>query len=374
MAGLKRVRQVMILLFFLLEVFLFLLPGGAGAAETGREWAIRINIPACTLELLRYGEVWRRFPVAVGREATPTPIGNFTIINIIKDPTWYPVGRNPVPPGVDNPLGGYWLGLSIRGYGIHGNNKPSSIGYAESNGCIRMHNQDVELLVQLVQVGTPVEILYRTVEVEAVKDKMWLTLFPDLYRREAGLREEVGRALAQKALSYPVHWEALWRLAEGERPLIIEIPRELPLFLDGEEYSEAAFYCGERAFLPGTLAGLWGETKEQPFIELLEFMRAYAGQVYGFFDQQAKTINLHTLRIYWDGRLFPLRGWFEEEPYLPRELVELIREQAGPPVTELQPVGVEQEERWVPLSVLAAGWPRLNIDWDDEEWVLRLEL
>ena len=374
MAGLKRARQVIILFLFLFHVFFLLFPGGEVAAETGGEWSIRINIPACTLELLRDGAVWRRFPVAVGREGTPTPVGNFTIINIIKNPTWYPVGRAPVPPGVDNPLGGYWLGLSIRGYGIHGNNKPSSIGYPASNGCIRMHNQDVELLVQLVQVGTPVEILYRTVEVTAVKDKMWLTLFPDLYHREAGVRQEVEQVLRQTALSYPVHWEALWRLVERERPFSIEVPRALPLFLDGEEYPQAAFSWGERVFLPGTLAGLWGEAREQPSVELLEFMRSYAGQVYGVFDQQTKTVNLHTLRIYWNGRLFPLRGWFQEEPWLPRQLLELIRQEAGPPVAEPGPATAEEKEGWIPLSVLVAGWPRLKVDWDDKEWVLRIML
>ncbi|NLY92021.1 MAG: L,D-transpeptidase [Firmicutes bacterium] len=364
MAGLKRAILVIIFCFSVLN--------SGVAAGSEREWSIRINIPACTLELLRHGEVWRRFPVAVGRKVTPTPVGSFTIKNIIKNPTWYPVGRDPVPPGVDNPLGGYWLGLSISGYGIHGNNKPTSIGHPESNGCIRMHNQDVELLVRLVQVGTPVEILYRTVEVEAVKDKIWLTLYPDLYQRESGVQEEVRSALQVKTLPYPVHWGALWQLLDGERPLIIEIPRELPLILDGEEYPESAFFWGERVFLPVALAGLWGEERDQPFIELLEFMRSYAGQVYGFFDQQAKTINLHTLRIYCNGRLFPLRGWFQEEPCLPRELVEFIWQEAGPPVRDLLPPVAEGEERWVPLSVLSEGWPHLELDWDEKEWVLRI--
>ncbi|HHT49432.1 MAG TPA: L,D-transpeptidase [Firmicutes bacterium] len=343
------------------------------AAESGPEWSIRINIPACTLELIRQGQLWRRFPVAVGKETTPTPIGNFTIINIIKNPTWYPVDRPPVPPGVNNPLGGYWLGLSINGYGIHGNNKPASIGSPESNGCIRMHNQDVALLVQLIQVGTPVEILYQTMEVDAVQDKIWLTLYPDHYHRETDVREGVTNALRQKNLLYPVHWTALWRLIEEDRPLIIEIPRELTLFIDGEEYPQTAFYWGEQAFLTTALAGLWGEEREEPFIELVEFMRSYAGQVYGIFDQQTKSIKLYTLRIYCNGSLFPLRGWFQEEPYLPWPLVEVIRKQLGPPVTsQLFPVA-EGGDRWLPLSVLAQYWPQLELAWDEKQWVLWIE-
>ena len=334
-------------------------------AVANPEWLIRINIPACTLELLCHGEVWRRFPVAVGKRFTPTPVGNFMVRNIIKNPTWYPVGRPPVPPGAENPLGGYWLGLSIEGYGIHGNNNPASIGHPESNGCIRMHNQDVTLLVQMVSVGTPVEIIYRTVEIEATGDKMWLTLYPDLYRRQPKLEAEIKNSLAQGRLLYPVHWAALLGVIGAQRPVITELPQELSLVLDGEPYPHPGFLWGEKAFLPATLTGLWGVKTAGPYIELMEFMRSYAGQVYGEYDQQAKTINLHTLRIYFKGRLFPLRGWFQEEPYLPREFVAIIGEELQLPSKSELPPKAEGEGLWVPLAVIVQCWSCLKSHWDD---------
>jgi lipoprotein-anchoring transpeptidase ErfK/SrfK len=65
-----------------------------------------------------------------------------------------------VGPGKSNPVGTRWIGLSIKGYGIHGTNVPSSIGKNVSHGCIRMRNRDVEELFTMVALGDQVE-LYR---------------------------------------------------------------------------------------------------------------------------------------------------------------------------------------------------------------------
>jgi hypothetical protein len=51
------------------------------------------------------------------------------------------------------------MGLGYKGYGIHGTNRPTSIGKAASHGCIRMRNQDVEELFELVEVGDAVELV-----------------------------------------------------------------------------------------------------------------------------------------------------------------------------------------------------------------------
>jgi len=81
---------------------------------------------------------------SVGKPNTPTPIGTFTIKN------------KQVNPG--GPYGSRWMGLSAPSYGIHGTNNEASIGSAASNGCIRMHRQDVEDLFNYVGVGTVVRI------------------------------------------------------------------------------------------------------------------------------------------------------------------------------------------------------------------------
>ena len=108
-------------------------------------YSITINVAARRLTLLRDGKVFKSYPIAVGKPSTPTPRGNFTIIN------------KQVNPG--GPFGARWLGLSKKGYGIHGTNNPSSIGKAVSNGCIRLHNANVIELFNLVGVGTPVRFV-----------------------------------------------------------------------------------------------------------------------------------------------------------------------------------------------------------------------
>jgi lipoprotein-anchoring transpeptidase ErfK/SrfK len=120
---------------------------------------IQISIPDRKLVLLEGERVLRVYDVAVGKKSTPTPQGQFTIINRVPHPTWYGSPAGPVPPGENNPLGSRWMGLSTKGYGIHGTNAPSSIGKAASHGCIRMRKQDVEELFEMVTVGTTVELL-----------------------------------------------------------------------------------------------------------------------------------------------------------------------------------------------------------------------
>src|SRR6185312_12116263 len=104
-----------------------------------------------------HGQVLKTYPIAVGARGTPSPNGDFVIINHAKDPI-YRGGDMEIPPGKDNPLGTRWMGLSLKGYGIHGTNVQSSVGKAVSHGCFRMRKQDVEELYALVQVGDTVMV------------------------------------------------------------------------------------------------------------------------------------------------------------------------------------------------------------------------
>jgi lipoprotein-anchoring transpeptidase ErfK/SrfK len=93
----------------------------------------------------------------VGKASTPSPEGEFTVITRTEDPTYYHEGK-VIPPGKNNPLGTRWMGLNLKGYGIHGTNAPKSIGKAASHGCIRMAKKDLEELFTLVKVGDGVTI------------------------------------------------------------------------------------------------------------------------------------------------------------------------------------------------------------------------
>jgi lipoprotein-anchoring transpeptidase ErfK/SrfK len=127
-----------------------------------------ISIPDRSLAVIESGRVVKVYPTAVGASSTPTPTGFYRIIQRLPNPTWYTKGH-VVPPGKSNPLGTRWIGLSVKGYGIHGTNNPSSIGHNASHGCIRMRNHDVEELFELVAVGDAVELYSeRTTELESI--------------------------------------------------------------------------------------------------------------------------------------------------------------------------------------------------------------
>ena len=126
-------------------------------AVPARNRQIVISIVDRKLAVLDSGQVMKIYPIAVGARGTPSPDGDFVIINHAKDPT-YRHGDMEIAPGKDNPLGSRWMGLSLKGYGIHGTNVQSSVGKAASHGCFRMRKQDVEELYTLVEIGDPVTV------------------------------------------------------------------------------------------------------------------------------------------------------------------------------------------------------------------------
>jgi lipoprotein-anchoring transpeptidase ErfK/SrfK len=118
---------------------------------------IVVSLQDRKLALLEGEKIIKIWQTAVGSKSTPSPSGEFTIITRLSRPTYYHPGKI-VPPGPSNPLGTRWLGLSAKGFGIHGTNAPGSIGKKASHGCIRMRNRDIEELFSLVQIGDAVEI------------------------------------------------------------------------------------------------------------------------------------------------------------------------------------------------------------------------
>jgi lipoprotein-anchoring transpeptidase ErfK/SrfK len=118
---------------------------------------IVVSIPQRKLLLMEDGAVKKVYSVAVGKASTPSPAGRFTINARVSNPTYSHRGK-VVAPGPKNPVGSRWMGLSVKGYGIHGTNEPGSIGKAASHGCIRMGKADLEELFAQVEVGDAVEI------------------------------------------------------------------------------------------------------------------------------------------------------------------------------------------------------------------------
>ncbi|MRX54111.1 hypothetical protein HMPREF3291_19785 [Bacillus sp. HMSC76G11] len=132
---------------------------------------IIINKSTNKLAFFDSGKLVKVFNVATGRNNSFTPEGTFPIVNKIKNRPYY---KDKIPGGDSrNPLGDRWLGLHALGtngttYAIHGNSNPNSIGTYASAGCIRMHNEEIRYLFDLVHTGTSVLILHSNQSFEAI--------------------------------------------------------------------------------------------------------------------------------------------------------------------------------------------------------------
>ncbi|MEO1180692.1 MAG: L,D-transpeptidase [Cyanobacteria bacterium J06636_28] len=107
-------------------------------------------------------EVLASYPVAIGTDITPTPIGEFEVFQMIEDPVWQSPWTGEVfPPGANSALGLRWIGFAEQSNGIigfHGTPTVSSIGHAASNGCVRLRNEDVLALFEYTRMGMTVVV------------------------------------------------------------------------------------------------------------------------------------------------------------------------------------------------------------------------
>jgi LysM repeat protein len=121
------------------------------------------DLSALELTVLQKGKFVRRYEIGIGRSDSPTPSGLFKVGTKLINPTYYPPPsdtehRRPLPSGhPDNPLGTRWIDIGL-GYGIHGTIQPDSIGQEMSRGCIRMRNEHVEELYDMLSESSRVLI------------------------------------------------------------------------------------------------------------------------------------------------------------------------------------------------------------------------
>lgn len=130
------------LLLFVLVLCLALTDDGSAAEN----YIIHVDVPGKCLSLFRGETLVKQYTVATGAWDTPTPVGVYTIVSRFS--------------GEMCGFGTCFLGLNVPfgQYGIHGTNRPETIGSNASHGCIRMRVRDAEELYALVPNGTRVVI------------------------------------------------------------------------------------------------------------------------------------------------------------------------------------------------------------------------
>ena len=168
----------------LLIIMIMLLAAAPIQAKAVSSPSIIINLPARLLSVYSGEQLVQTYPIAIGSAATPTPLGNYSILTKEINPWWYDpdIGGKVVTSGPYNPLGYRWMGIGGN-YGIHGTNMPWSIGKAVSHGCVRMNESDVEELFDMVSYGTPVKIVYDRIklDIDESNNKAVIGLYPDVY-------------------------------------------------------------------------------------------------------------------------------------------------------------------------------------------------
>jgi lipoprotein-anchoring transpeptidase ErfK/SrfK len=119
---------------------------------------VEVDLSSRTARLLRHGRTQRSWPVGIGRQATPTPTGSFYLTVKLR------------PPQISAVYGAWALGLSgysdvLEQFGtgdgqiaLHGTADPADLGREVSNGCVRLDNEAITSLAQLLPLGTPVTI------------------------------------------------------------------------------------------------------------------------------------------------------------------------------------------------------------------------
>ena len=162
----KRLIASLLVIILLFSITSTVLAQEQTPPPESHSWLIVINLDTFKLTIYDNNELYKTYPVALGRKKTPTPSGKFTILTKAKNPAW---GGNGNPKRAkkggapDNPLGPRWLGTSAgkkpgNSIGIHGTIDPKAIGTRASGGCIRMNNKDVIEIYEFIPKKTPVWI------------------------------------------------------------------------------------------------------------------------------------------------------------------------------------------------------------------------
>lgn len=175
----------------------------------------------------------RTYPVGIGDQGWFTPEGTGWVAEKRKNPTWHipeslqeKYQMKTMPPGPDNPLGDYWMGLSLSGYGIHGTNFPWAVGRLVTHGCIRLYPEDILKLFPLVPVKTPVELIYQPVKVGFKQGRVFMEVHPDIYQKMPDLTQYGSDKIKSLGLSQKVDQELMLKALEEKNGIPVDITQD----------------------------------------------------------------------------------------------------------------------------------------------------
>ncbi len=123
------------------------------------------------LDLISYtGEQEASYQIALGKRFGDkqekgdlrTPEGVFQIVSIEDSRAWTYDFEDDTLPEIIGAYGPYFIRINVPGFegiGIHGTHDDSSLGTRASHGCIRMNNQELSDLKEVISIGTTIIII-----------------------------------------------------------------------------------------------------------------------------------------------------------------------------------------------------------------------
>lgn len=324
--------------------------------------AIIINLPSRTLEYYVNDVLTREYSIAIGKVSTPSPLGMYTITDKMINPAWYPPGKKYfVPSGPSNPLGYRWMGF-LPTYGIHGTNAPWSIGQVVSNGCIRLQEESVEELYELVPEGTPVEITYQRFKLKIDGAGVAsIGIYPDVYGYKSVTLAEIKGQLQEYGLE---------GLADDSwlQQLILDIPdRQVPfarvhkIKVNGNLINQYVISINDQLYAPAVAVAnnlqikvLWDSQRHT----LAGKLQAVNGIVKG----QTVYVAVEQLPVLFGGR----QEWRDNENCLYLQVP--ILKIAGKTISN--DVQIVNDKPLVPILAVAKALDQ-KLDWDAENGVVR---
>jgi L,D-transpeptidase ErfK/SrfK len=156
---------------------------------------ILINLPQLMVFFFKNGAFRAAYPAALGKPSWRTPRGPFEVLELRRHPVWRvprsiqqemamqgKVVKTVVPPGPNNPLGDYFIALSLGNLGVHATNAPLTIYGFRTHGCIRLHPDDARELFDQVEPGQEGEVIYEPALLARLDDgRIFLEVHPDIY-------------------------------------------------------------------------------------------------------------------------------------------------------------------------------------------------
>jgi L,D-transpeptidase ErfK/SrfK len=182
---------------------------------------ILVNLPQRMLfHYKEDGTLEAAYPVAVGKPEWETPIGSFAVITMHKNPVWVvpkdiqeemeDEGKEVitrVEPGPDNPLGNYWIGLSLPGIGIHATNVPASVYSYHTHGCVRLSPDNVKELFGHISKNEFGMIVYEPVLFAKLDDgRVFLEVDRDIYEKGLTDMDHVKQLADSMKLGDVIDW------------------------------------------------------------------------------------------------------------------------------------------------------------------------